>query len=120
MTRAIAYLRVSTDVQADKGLGLDVQRNRVTEYAKEKGWTLVGVVSEAASGGVREGEVFSYDHRPVLLDLRNRAKGDEFDALLIARYDRLSRDHASLVALERQFKSHGVSVVSAAEETNGD
>ena len=118
--RAIAYLRVSTSVQADEGLGLDVQRERVEKYAAEQELELLDVVEEVASGGVTNGETFSWEHRPVLLELLERAKHDEFDVLLVARLDRLSRDHVTLVAIERQLQGHGVEVVSVAEEHNGD
>lgn len=120
-TRAIAYLRVSTVVQED-GYGLDVQRQRIDEYAKVEGIEIVDVATETASGGVRDGEVFSWEHRPVLLSIRERLEADELDIILVARYDRLSRDHATLVAFERHAQKHGVRVVSVAEErdTNGD
>jgi len=120
VTRAIAYLRVSTDSQADKGIGLEVQRGRVTDYATEHGIELVGVVQEAASGGIREGQEFSYEHRPILLGLIERARAGEYDILLIAKYDRLSRDYATLITLERRFRKLGVSIVSTDEQTNGD
>lgn len=115
----MAYLRVSTARQAEEGMGLEVQRDRVAECAKAKNLDLIGVVEEAASGGVREGEELSYEHRPVLLDLMDRAKAREFEVLLVARLDRLSRDYPTLAVLERRFLKHGVEVVSASEG-NGD
>jgi site-specific DNA recombinase len=117
--RTIAYLRVSTDLQADKGMGLDVQRESAREYAHTHGLELVEIIEEAASGGVREGELFSWEHRPMLLDLLERAKSHGYQVLLVARLDRLSRDYATLIALERQLARHNVQVLSVAEE-NGD
>ena len=117
MVRVIAYLRVSTALQRDEGLGLAVQRDRVEEYAREKGHDLLDVVEEAASGGVQNGEEFSWEHRPVLLSLVDRAQAGEYDILLVARLDRLSRDYPSLAVLERRLQRFGVEVVSTAEET---
>ena len=119
-TRAIAYLRVSTRGQAERGLGLHAQRDRVTEYAHKLGYQLIDLAEEAASGGVRSDEIFSWEHRPVLLALLDRAQAQEFDVLIVAKLDRLSRDHTTLVVLERQLERHGVRVESVAEETNGD
>ena len=119
MKRAVGYLRVSTDGQAERGMGLDVQRERVTAFAKEKGYELLGVVQEAASGGVRNGEEFSWEHRPALLNLMERAQSGEFEALIVAKLDRLSRDYATLVVLERRFQRYDVEILSVAEE-NGD
>src|SRR5213078_4427195 len=79
--RAIGYLRVSTAGQAEHGLGLEAQREQVKRYAAEHGYNLLEVVSEAASGGVRDGETLSYEHRPVLLSLRERAKAGDYDVL---------------------------------------
>ena len=118
--RAIAYLRVSTNTQAEDGLGLDVQRDKLQEYAAEKQLDLIETVEEVSSGGIQNGETFSWEHRPVLLNLLDRAKEGNYDILLVARLDRLSRDHVTLVAVERQLQARGVDVVSAAEEHNGD
>jgi site-specific DNA recombinase len=117
--RAVGYLRVSTAGQAEKGMGLAAQRERVTAYARAKGWALVDVVEEAASGGVLAEEEFSWEHRPALLALMERAKAQGFDVLLVAKLDRLSRDYATLTVLERRLQRTGVEVVSVAEE-NGD
>lgn len=120
MARAIAYLRVSTAIQKEEGFGLAVQRDRIQAFAAEKGWQLLAVVEEAASGGVQNGEEFSWEHRPVLLSLMERAEAGDYDVLLVPRYDRLSRDYATLIVLERRFARYRVEIVSAAEEQNGD
>lgn len=119
MRPAIAYLRVSTTRQAEEGMGLAVKRDLVVECAKHRKLDLVDVVEEAASGGVRDGEEFSWEHRPVLLDLLERAEAGMFSTLVVARLDRLSRDYPTLIVCERRFQRFGVEVVSASEE-NGD
>ena len=67
--RAIGYLRVSTAGQAEKGMGLEAQRAKVEEYAAVHKIELLELVREAASGGVRDGEALSHEHRPRLLEL---------------------------------------------------
>ncbi len=119
--RAVAYLRVSTGLQADKGAGLDVQRQAVTEFAEAQGLDLIAVVSETASGAVRAGDVFSWEHRPVLLNLIARARTDEFDVLLVAKFDRLTREASDLPTLGRMLATgkRPVRIMSASED-NGD
>lgn len=101
-------------------MSLSAQHDRVAEYAREKDYGLVDVVEEAASGAVRPDEVFSWEHRPALLDVIERARASEFDVLVVPKLDRLSRDHTTLVVLERQLQRHGVVVESVAEAQNGD
>jgi site-specific DNA recombinase len=118
--RALGYVRVSTRGQAERGMGLSAQRDSVAEYARARDYVLIETVEEAASGGVRADEVFSWEHRPVLLDVVERARASEFDVLVVPKLDRLSRDHTTLVVLERQLQRHRVLVESVAEEQNGD
>lgn len=119
MTRAIGYLRVSTSGQADHGQGLEAQRRRVREYAEQEGLELLEVVQETASGAVQEGELSSIEHRPVLDDLLERGRRDEYDVLLVASFDRLSRDQVDAQLLKRWFAKYGVQCLSAAGESNG-
>ena len=46
--RAIAYLRVSTNTQAEDGLGLDVQRDKLQEYAGIENFELCMMVQTTA------------------------------------------------------------------------
>ena len=92
---------------------------RSTEYAAVEGLELVECVTETASGGVLANEETSLEHRPILGSLIERARAKEYDVLLVARLDRLSRDYPSLAILERRLQALGVAVVSASE-SNGD
>jgi hypothetical protein len=47
MPDAISYIRVSSDEQADSGLGLDVLRQRITPYCTMKGPPLSEVLEDA-------------------------------------------------------------------------
>ena len=37
----IGYLRVSTEEQANSGLGLEAQRDAITRYAEQHGWDVL-------------------------------------------------------------------------------
>ena len=45
-TRAIGYVRVSTDDQVREGVSLDVQETRIRAYCEAKSWQLVSVVRD--------------------------------------------------------------------------
>src|SRR5215510_11690602 len=115
MPRAIGYLRVSTSAQEERGAGLETQRRKVTEYARSEGLTLLAVVHEAASGAVQDGELSSIEHRPVLAGLLERAERGDFDTLVVASFDRLSRDQIDAQLLKRWFGK--VTCLSAAGES---
>src|SRR5258708_7924596 len=105
--RAVAYFRVSTDEQARSGLGLEAQKRDVLNAAKRLGLPIAaGHADEGLSGSLPATE------RPgltgVLGDLRPG------DVLLVAKRDRLARDHVEIGLLERQLAKRRVRVVSAA------
>lgn len=51
MNRAYGYLRVSTDAQAESGLGLDAQRTAITAAAARHGLALGDVFTDAGLSG---------------------------------------------------------------------
>jgi site-specific DNA recombinase len=118
--RAIGYVRVSTGGQAERGMGLETQRRSVRDFARSEPYELLEVVSEAASGAAKAGELFSLEHRPVLEELVQRGERHEYDVLLVATLDRLSRDQVEQLYLKRLLARFGVTVVSAGGETNGN
>ena len=50
MTTVIGYVRVSTSEQGLTGYGLDAQRSAITGECERRGWTLLRIESDVASG----------------------------------------------------------------------
>jgi DNA invertase Pin-like site-specific DNA recombinase len=96
----VSYLRVSTDRQGKSGLGLEAQRNAVTDFLNGGHWSLVKEFQEIESGKRTD--------RPELAKAVQacRAYGAK---LVIAKLDRLSRDAHFLLGLEKA----GVDFVAA-------
>src|SRR5262245_10623214 len=51
MEEAISYIRVSSEEQADSGLGLEAQRQRIAAYCQMKGLRLAQVFEDPAISG---------------------------------------------------------------------
>src|SRR4029077_8799428 len=51
MRTAIGYIRVSSEEQADSGLGLEAQRQRIRAYCEMKGLSLVTIFEDAGVSG---------------------------------------------------------------------
>lgn len=80
--RFVTYYRVSTDRQGRSGLGLDAQREAVSQFLAARPATVIAEFVEVESGGK--------DDRPKLLEalaVCQRTKA----TLLIANLDRLAR-----------------------------
>ena len=91
--KAIGYLRVSTDSQADSGLSLEAQRAKIEAYANLYGYELVEVLEEAASGK-------SLQRAALQAGLAALTAGrPKADALIVAKLDRLTRSVRDLGAL---------------------
>lgn len=87
MTTMIGYLRMSTEEQANSGLGLDAQRDIIQRYADTHGWDLVWYTDEGLSAKSL--------HRPelqaALARLHTVQKQRDVDGIVVAKLDRLSR-----------------------------
>lgn len=88
--RFVTYYRVSTDKQGRSGLGLDAQREAVSQFVVGREATIVAEFVEVESGGK--------DNRPKLkLALAECQRGKA--TLLIAKLDRLARSVAFIANL---------------------
>lgn len=97
---AVAYLRVSTDDQANFGAGLDAQRAAIAAEAARRGWT---VIAEYADEGISGGK--GLDQRPGLAAAVEAVEAGHAGILLAAKVDRISRsvrDTADLVDRARR------------------
>lgn len=83
MIKVAGYLRVSTDQQADSGLGLQAQRGRIEAEAKHRGWEVLWFMDEGFSAKNLD--------RPALTEALAALAAHDVDALVVAKLDRLSR-----------------------------
>jgi DNA invertase Pin-like site-specific DNA recombinase len=83
-TRAVAFVRVSTEKQADAGQSLEAQRAKVAAYASLYDLELVEVVVDA---GVSAKTL----NRPGLARALAMLKTGEAEALVVVKLDRLTR-----------------------------
>lgn len=85
--RFVSYLRVSTDRQGRSGLGLEAQRNAVTEYLNGGRWKLISECVEIESGRRAD--------RPKLAEALALCRAHQA-ALVVAKVDRLTRSASFL------------------------
>lgn len=85
--RCALYDRVSTDLQVRDGLSLDAQREALTNYAKEKGYEIVGYYSDEGITARKK-----MKNRKELLRLLNDVKNDKIDLILVTKLDRWFRN----------------------------
>lgn len=113
--RAAAYLRVSTDQQADSGFGLDVQRKAIAAYAKANQIRIAAWYSDAGISGSN-----GLDTRPGLAEAFRSLEAGDATMLLVYRLDRLSRKLGSQITWIERLESRGCHVVSVTEPDVGD
>lgn len=85
--RVVGYLRVSTEVQAEGGLGLDVQRHAISTWAKASGHKITLWASDEGVSGSN-----GLDSRVGLLDAISALQEKSVQGLVVYRLDRLARD----------------------------
>lgn len=93
--RAIGYRRASTVEQQASGLGLDAQTAAIEAACAQRGWELVGIEEDIASGGRR-------DHAGLARSLAAIESG-EVDVVVVSRLDRLARSVAHTAGILERF-----------------
>lgn len=106
--RAIGYVRVSTEKQADFGISLEAQTAKVRAMAVVQGCELVEVIIDA-------GESAKNLKRPGMERLLALVDARAIDTVIIAKLDRFTRSVADLAELLKRFDKRGVSLVSVAD-----
>jgi site-specific DNA recombinase len=108
-TRAVGYIRVSTEKQADHGVSLDAQHAKLTAYAHLYDVELVDIIVDA---GVSAKTL----NRPGLQRALGMLRKGEAHALLVAKLDRLTRSVKDLGTLvEDYFSSDTITLLSVAD-----
>src|SRR5690349_8233435 len=109
MNEAIGYVRVSSEEQADSGLGLQAQRQRILAFCDMKGLRLADVYEDA---GVSGGKPLS--SRPSGSRLLNAARRGKV-VVVVAKLDRLFRSVADAANVIADFDKKGIELVAIAE-----
>lgn len=94
-TRAIGYIRASTVEQRESGLGLQAQRSAIEAACASRGWQLVRVEEDIASGAKAD--------RPGLKRALDAVEVGDVDCIIVLRLDRLSRSVADFARMLERF-----------------
>jgi len=109
MSRAVIYVRVSSDRQAESGYSLDAQVEACRRFVAEQGWTCVGEYVDA-------GESAKTADRPNFQNMLAQLDADRgIGFVVVHKIDRFARNLDDHVAIRARFKKWGVRLVSATE-----
>ncbi len=100
--KVAAYLRVSTDRQAEEGHGLDVQRQAIATWAKVHGYRVTEFLADEGTSGSN-----GLETRVALADALDLVRRKEVSGMVVYRLDRLARDLVLQETLLAEIKRHG-------------
>lgn len=106
--KAVGYVRVSTEGQADNGYSIQAQQSAIREAAKRNKLRLVAIAKdEGVSGGLEE--------RKGLGKALALLESGEASILLLYRLDRLARDLVIQETILQRLSAKGAQVISVTE-----
>jgi DNA invertase Pin-like site-specific DNA recombinase len=106
--KAIGYVRVSTDKQAERGVSLEAQAEKIRAMAVVHNAKLAEIIVDG-------GESAKSLNRPGMARLLAMVDAGEVQTVIIAKLDRLTRSVKDLCTLLERFERRGVALVSVAE-----
>ena len=105
--RAYGYCRVSTPGQADFGVSLDAQTEKIRGWCSINGYELIQVLVDRGLSGGR------YDNRPALQQtLQSISRGD---SLVVYSLSRLARNTRDTLTIAETLEHRGADLVSLSE-----
>ena len=113
--KVLGYVRVSTLRQAEGGISLENQEERIGAYCLARSADLVQIYSDAGASGTddnRRGLQAMFEHA------LQPASG--IDAIAVYSYSRLFRDHYLLEHYRRKLKRAGVTIIAVTQEVGAD
>jgi DNA invertase Pin-like site-specific DNA recombinase len=106
--QAIGYARVSTDKQAERGVSLEAQTEKIRAMALVHDAELTDIIVDG-------GESAKSLNRPGMQRLLALVDSGEVKTVIVAKLDRLTRSVKDLCELLDRFERRGVALVSVAE-----
>ena len=101
---AVAYCRVSTEEQANKGLSLDVQEENCKRAIENDGFHLLKVIRD-------EGKSAGNLNRPGIKEIIGLTEQGKIDAVYVISSDRLARNTVDHLSLRDLFRKKNVRLV---------
>lgn len=108
MIRVAAYIRVSTDEQADHGNSLSEQEERLKAYCVAMGWGKPKLF-------IDDGFSAKNMKRPAIQKLIASVEKNKFDVVITAKLDRLCRNLLELLQFVKLLEDHDCNYVSSSE-----
>lgn len=108
--RLVGYIRVSTDRQAEQGLGLQEQERAIRRWAKTQGHRLVEVFQDSGQSGAN-----GLDSRIGLGEALAALRTGLGQGLVVYRLDRLARDVVLQETLLREIWGYDCQLYSTSE-----
>jgi DNA invertase Pin-like site-specific DNA recombinase len=98
---ALLYARVSTQLQVNDGVSLDVQERQLHQAAEMAGYANIELVREEGRSGK------SISGRPALTNALKRLDAGEAKALFVTRIDRLARSTQDFLSIVDRANKNG-------------
>lgn len=108
MERVFGYIRVSTDTQADRGMGLKTQEESIRQYCKSSNLELINIFKDKGISG-------TITDRGGLTDLL--ASFGDVKKVVVLNTSRLWRNDAVKVLVQRELKRVNADVVAIEQPT---
>jgi len=105
--KCVLYARYSSENQTENSI--EGQLRECSEFAERKGYKVIKTYADRAISGKKA------DNRPQFMQMITDSKQKNFDAVIVWKIDRFSRDKYDSVYYKNVLKKNGVSVISATE-----
>ena len=105
----VGYCRVSSQEQAAKGLSMELQKEKITDYCKLHDLNLIGIERDNGISGK------AVDNRPGLCNVLNMAKGKAINGLVVYKLDRAFRSTKDALQISDLLRKQGVRFHSITE-----
>ncbi len=106
--KIVGYVRVSTDKQAERGVSLEAQAEKIRAMAVVHSAELTDIIVDG-------GESAKSLQRPGMTRLLAMVDARQVQTVIVAKLDRLTRSVKDLCELLERFERRGVALISVAE-----
>lgn len=111
LKRAVAYARFSSDMQREESI--EAQLIAIKTYAESNGYVVIKAYIDKAITGTTDNRP---EFRRMMLDARNQ----EFDTVIVHKFDRFARDRNLSLTAKNTLKKFGISLLSVVEHLTDD